>query len=169
MRAHGARAFNTYPGHHPSMGMARDVYPHNWAAANAARALSSVWYVIYRMKIASKNHGNLWRDYKPTNFRGDWRHEKHIHVARRYSTGTDSALRGFNWTSEKGAELVVNPQLRKYSGGEKVLNAADTKRALTGGRPAAEIHQHFPASMDPMAAAAAAGARTLAVLDAMGG
>ena len=82
MRRHGARTFNTYPGHHPSMARARDVYPHNWAAANAARALSSVWYVIYRMKIASKNHGNVWRPYRPTNFRGDWRHVRHIHVAR---------------------------------------------------------------------------------------
>lgn len=82
MRKHGAQAFNTYPGHHPSMERARDVYPHSWAAANAARALSSVWYVIYRMKIASKNHGNGWRPYKPTNFRGDWQHVRHIHVAR---------------------------------------------------------------------------------------
>lgn len=82
MRAKGARAFNTYPGHHPSAARARDVYPHSWAAANAARALSSVWYVIYRMKIASKNHGNVWRPYHPTNRRGDWRHERHIHVAR---------------------------------------------------------------------------------------
>jgi hypothetical protein len=87
MRKHGARNFNTYPGHHPSMAMARDVTPHNWAMANAAKALSSVWYVIYKMKIASKNHGNSWQPYHPISNRGDWRHWYHIHVARRRDQG----------------------------------------------------------------------------------
>jgi hypothetical protein len=84
MRAKGARSFTTYPGHHPSSARARDVTPHSWAIANAARRLSSVWYVIYRMKIASKSpgRGNTWRTYHPTNFRGDWRHVRHVHVAR---------------------------------------------------------------------------------------
>jgi hypothetical protein len=82
MRRRGARSVTTYPGHHPSMARARDVTPHNWAMANAARALSSVWYVIYKMRIASKNHGNGWRRYHPTNTRGDFRHNRHIHVAR---------------------------------------------------------------------------------------
>jgi tape measure domain-containing protein len=80
LRAAGAQSFTTYPGHHPSMAKARDVTPHNWSLANIARASSSVWYVIYRMMIASKNHGNSWRTYHPDNHRGDWRHERHIHV-----------------------------------------------------------------------------------------
>ena len=37
--AAGARSFTTYPGHHPSMAKARDVTPHNWRIADAARAL----------------------------------------------------------------------------------------------------------------------------------
>lgn len=145
MRRHGSTTFNTYPGHHPSMERARDVYPHNWAAANAARALAGVWYVIYRMKIASKNHGNVWRQYRPTNFRGDWRHERHIHVAR-YESGTERARRGFGWTGEKQAELVLSPQLRHYSGNERVLNGSRTERALANlGRRAlvsGDVHLH---------------------------
>jgi hypothetical protein len=86
MRRHGARNFNTYPGHHPSMARARDVTPHNWAAANAARRLRSVWYVIYRMRIASKTYDNSWRQYHPISRTGDWTHNNHIHVAR-YALG----------------------------------------------------------------------------------
>jgi hypothetical protein len=109
MRRHGARTFNTYPGHHPSMARARDVYPHNWAAANAARALSSVWYVIYRMKIASKNHGNVWRPYRPTNYRGDWRHVRHIHVAR-YDRGGLLASGGLAFNQSGSPERVLSPR-----------------------------------------------------------
>lgn len=119
MRAKGARTFNTYPGHHPSAARARDVYPHSWAAANAARALSSVWYVIYRMKIASKNRGNVWRQYNPTNRRGDWRHERHIHVAR-YDTG--GKLRP-GWT------LAHNG-----TGKDETVRTHEQERALRGRR-----------------------------------
>jgi hypothetical protein len=115
MRAKGARSFTTYPGHHPSSARARDVTPHSWAIANAARRLSSVWYVIYRMKIASKSpgRGNTWRTYHPTNFRGDWRHVRHVHVAR-YGDGTHGARRGTAIVGEHGPELL---QMR---GGERV-------------------------------------------------
>ena len=123
MRAFGARSFNTYPGHHPSMAMARDVYPHNWAAANAARALSSVWYVIYRMKIASKNHGNTWREYRPTNFRGDWRHERHIHVARRYDTGGMLRSGEIGGNQSGAPERVLSPnQTRSFENLVRVLD-----------------------------------------------
>lgn len=81
LRAAGARSFTTYPGHHPSMAKARDVTPHNWKIANTARASKSVWYVIYSMRIASKNHGNTWRQYHPSSRRGDWTHRSHVHVA----------------------------------------------------------------------------------------
>jgi hypothetical protein len=115
MRAKGARSFTTYPGHHPSMARARDVTPHSWAIANAARRLSSVWYVIYRMRIASKSpgRGNTWRQYHPTNRRGDWRHVRHVHVAR-YGDGTHGARRGTAIVGEHGPELL---QMR---GGERV-------------------------------------------------
>ena len=49
-----------------------------------------------------------------------------------FAAGTFSAPRGFAWTGEKGAELVLNPQMRKYTGGEQVLNARDTRRAMSG-------------------------------------
>lgn len=81
LRAMGARSFTTYPGHHPSMAKARDVTPHNWKIANTARASKSVWYVIYQMRIASKNHGNSWRQFSTSSRRGDWQHRRHIHVA----------------------------------------------------------------------------------------
>jgi hypothetical protein len=115
MRAKGARSFTTYPGHHPSSARARDVTPHSWAIANAARRLSSVWYVIYRMRIASKSpgRGNTWRQYHPTNRRGDWRHVRHVHVAR-YGDGTHGARRGTAIVGEHGPELL---QMR---GGERV-------------------------------------------------
>jgi hypothetical protein len=81
MRARGARSFTTYPGHHPSADRARDVTPHNWAIANAARASSSVWYVIYQMRIASKTKDNTWRPFVTSSRRGDWQHRRHVHVA----------------------------------------------------------------------------------------
>lgn len=45
-------------------------------------------------------------------------------------TGSGFAPMGFGWTAEKGAELVVNPQLRRYSGGEGVANADQTRKLL---------------------------------------
>jgi hypothetical protein len=168
MRRHGARSNTTNPGHHPTMERARDVTPHNWAAANAARALSGVWYVIYQMRIASKNHGNTWRQFVTSSRRGDWQHRRHIHVAR-YADGTRSAARGFGWTAEKGAELVVNPQLRRYSGGERVLNNAETRKELGGlGARPISVTNNFPVTMDPAAAYAAAGGLTVARLQATG-
>ena len=138
MRKHGARNFTTYPGHHPSMGMARDVTPHNWAAANAAKALSSVWYVIYRMRIASKNHGNNWDPYRPTNFRGDWRHVAHIHVARRRDKG--GMLRSGELAVNSGGadERILSPvQTRAF---ERMVRVAE--RGGVGNRT--EIHISFP-------------------------
>lgn len=81
LRAAGGRSFTTYPGHHPSMAKARDVTPHSWKIANTARASKSVWYVIYQMRIASKNHGNNWRPFHTSSRRGDWQHRRHVHVA----------------------------------------------------------------------------------------
>ncbi|OYO16639.1 hypothetical protein CGZ93_17925 [Enemella dayhoffiae] len=62
-------------------------------------------------------------------------------TANGYASGTFSAARGFNWTSEKAAELVLNPQLRRYDGGERVLNGSDTA-ALLGKPKEREFHYH---------------------------
>lgn len=50
-----------------------------------------------------------------------------------YGTGTPSAMSGFNWAGDKGAELVLSPQLRQFSGGETVMSNKDTVAALSGG------------------------------------
>lgn len=55
-----------------------------------------------------------------------------LRTGRGYAGGTSSAAAGFNWTAEKEAELVVSPQVRRYSGGEKVLNPEQTRAALNG-------------------------------------
>lgn len=131
MRRHGARSFTTYPAHHPSMAMARDVTPHNWAMANAAKALSSVWYVIYRMRIASKNHGNNWDIYRPTNFNGDWRHEHHVHVARRRDKG--GVLRPGELAINQGGadERILSPvQTRAF---ERMVRVAEQSGRGGGG------------------------------------
>jgi hypothetical protein len=114
LRAAGARRFTTYPGHHPSMAKARDVTPHNWNIANTARASKGVWYVIYQMKIASKNHGNVWRQYRPTNHRGDWQHRRHVHVAW-YDRGGVLPSGGVAFNGSGQRERVLSPaQTRAY-------------------------------------------------------
>ena len=50
-----------------------------------------------------------------------------------YGDGTASATAGVRGVAERGPELVVNPQLRKFRGGEKVLNARQTAEHLGGG------------------------------------
>lgn len=70
-----------------------------------------------------------------------------------YASGTASARSGFAWTGEKGAELVLNPQLRNYSGGEKVLNAYDTAAMLAGKSKERPIEMHLHEAYDPQTAA----------------
>lgn len=47
-----------------------------------------------------------------------------------YAGGTTNATAGLHPVAEDGAELVLSPQLRRFRGGEQVLNARDTKDAL---------------------------------------
>ena len=56
----------------------------------------------------------------------------HSHFEK-YGNGTMGARAGFGWAGDKGAELVVNPQLRRFAGGEQVLNKRQTERVLSGG------------------------------------
>lgn len=65
----------------------------------------------------------------PANAYGRWL-SRHPHW---YSTGTDYAAPGLNFVAEHGPELVTSPQLRNFRGGERVLNAEQTARALAGG------------------------------------
>lgn len=119
-------------------------------------------YVIRQMQIASAKSGWGWRGYTPISGAGDFRHVAHVHASyarggivpkvsapmsdlaqalstgRGYANGTTSARAGFHWTGEKDAELVVNPQLRRYSGGEKVLQLGKGS-TTAGGRPAPTI------------------------------
>lgn len=49
-----------------------------------------------------------------------------------YATGTSFAGRGVRETSEYGAEIVFGRHYRNYQGGEKVINASDTKKLFGG-------------------------------------
>lgn len=49
-----------------------------------------------------------------------------------YATGTSFAGKGVRETSEYGAEIVFGRHYRAYQGGEKVVNANDTKSLLSG-------------------------------------
>jgi tape measure domain-containing protein len=130
LRAAGARSFTTYPGHHPSMGKARDVTPHNWNIANVARASRGVWYVIYQMKIASKNHGNTWNTYHPHNRRGDWQHRRHIHVAW-YDRGGMLNPGGMAVNGSGQAERVLSPAMTRSF--DNLVRVVTANRGNVGG------------------------------------
>ena len=54
LRAAGARSFTTYAGHDQGASRSRDIWPPSAGMPlEAARRLSSVWYVIYNRRIAS--------------------------------------------------------------------------------------------------------------------
>lgn len=68
----------------------------------------------------------------------------------RYASGTDNAHPGLALVGEQGPELVA------MQGGEQVVNAKDTKDILRNmGGPNVTIVNHFPAGIDPNAAARA--------------
>lgn len=57
-------------------------------------------------------------------------------LARRphwYGTGTNSAAPGLNVVGDRGPELVFEPSLRMFRGGERVLDASKTRDLLGGG------------------------------------
>jgi tape measure domain-containing protein len=119
--------------------------------------------IMWGLKYIKSVYGN------PTNTYRTWL-GRHPHW---YGDGTMSAAAGFNWFGDKGAELVLNPQLRRASGGETVLDANQTSNVLggLGGRAApliGEYHEHFPQSMDAQAAAQIAGSRVVAKLRSLG-
>ena len=68
-----------------------------------------------------------------------------------------------------GTTRYSQPQLDSVSGGERVLNGADTAKALGGlGARPIEVRNYFPVTMDPAAAYEAAGGLVVAKLAAMG-
>ena len=87
LRAAGARSFTTYPGHDQGPSRSRDIWPPSQAVADAARRLSSIWYVIYNRRIASTTYGMRWRAYNGSN-----PHTDHVHVTLR--PGVAAALGG---------------------------------------------------------------------------
>lgn len=57
-----------------------------------------------------------------------------------YATGTDYADKGVAQVAENGMELIVGRQFRKFKGGEKVLNNAQTKAMLgNNGNPQVSV------------------------------
>lgn len=127
-----------------AIGKAIDIMTSNVALGNeiagyfagSGRGKFGVDNVIWRRRIHNAGRGG-WGSYRGVN-----PHYDHVHVdfykrggavrQRGYAAGTQSAAPGFAWTGEKGAELVLNPQLRRYSGGERVLTGSQTRRAMTG-------------------------------------
>ena len=77
LRAAGARSFTTYPGHDQGASRSRDVWPASAgnAVSEAARRLSSVWYVIWNRRIASVTTQRRWIPYTRSN-----PHTDHVHV-----------------------------------------------------------------------------------------
>jgi tape measure domain-containing protein len=93
-----------------------------------------------------------------------------VHSSWGLHAGTLSAMPGVRPTAEKGAELVVNPSLKRYRGGEVVYDAGETKdllaaaqRGLKGGHT---VVQNFP--VVSVAAAVTAANRAVLELQARG-
>lgn len=53
-------------------------------------------------------------------------------VVGAHADGTDSASAGLNLVGEEGFEIIGGPQLRKFRGGETVLNNSESKAFLNG-------------------------------------
>lgn len=148
-----------------------------------ARNPSSGAYGIPQALPGSKmaSAGSDWRTNPATQIRwglgyiGDrygsplkaWGHSKRTGW---YGNGTPSAIPGVSGVAEHGAELVVNPQLRQFRGGETVYDAEKTKKMLggLGAGPTVQQTNHFPSTMSPEVAAEAAGGRLSAALRANG-
>jgi hypothetical protein len=151
--------------------------------STTARNPSSGAYGIPQSLPASKmaSAGSDWRTNPATQIKwglgyiasrygspaGAWAHSRRTGW---YDQGVGSAAPGFGWTGEKAAELVVNPQLRNFKGGERVLNGKETAKMFGAGEDGPLVHQenHFPMVMDPRTAAEAAGQRLTATLKANG-
>jgi hypothetical protein len=140
-----ARLLHTSLNHHidPQGGNAYDIFGSGALNSKIAEALRlnhaklGLRYVISQMRIASARSGWNWRAYHPITNQGDYRHTGHVHAS--YASGTLSALPGIARLAEKGAELVVHPQIRNMGGGgQRVFNARETKALLSDqgqGRP----------------------------------
>jgi hypothetical protein len=101
--------------------------------AGAGKGKWGVDNVIWRRRI--HNAGRGWHRYFGVN-----PHTDHVHVdfykkggrVSGYAAGTSSAVPGVAQVAERGPELVLNPQLRNFRGGERVLNPRQTVNALGG-------------------------------------
>ena len=155
-------AYHSDPSGKPSMDMGvrnisngNDILGH----MKGNRGKYGVEYLIFNKRIYSANRG--WGGgssyYRPAS--GDHEHTKHVHATfRGYASGTNHATPGLHWVGERGPELL------KFRGGEKVINNRQATTATNG----AQIHQHFPSSANPQAAANAAGQRAVAALNSRG-
>jgi len=114
LRAAGARSFTTYAGHDQGASRSRDIWPPRASIAEAARRLSSIWYVIYNRRIASITYGRRWRAYHGSN-----PHTDHVHVTLRPGVKAKSGgllgLRGaeFAMLGEGGPERVLDARMTK--------------------------------------------------------
>ena len=110
LRAAGARSFTTYAGHDQGASRSRDIWPPSQAIAEAARRLSSIWYVIYNRRIASITYGRRWRAYNGSN-----PHTDHVHVTLR--PGVRAAMGGIVGDSLAGKGLLNGGIVKGGRGG----------------------------------------------------
>jgi len=59
-----------------------------------------------------------------------------------YASGTENATPGAHPVAESGPELVLDPSVRNFRGGERVLNARQTRGLLGGASYHIEVHNH---------------------------
>ena len=72
--------------------------------------------ILASMRYAIGSYGSLARAYNR---------------AGGYAIGTNDAAPGVSWVGERGAELVLGRQMRRFRGGEQVLTASQTRKALS--------------------------------------
>ena len=103
----------------PSKGLMQVIDPtfRRWAmpgySSNIFDPLSNI---LASMRYAIGSYGSLARAYNR---------------AGGYAIGTNDAAAGVSWVGERGAELVLGRQMRRFRGGEQVLTASQTRKALS--------------------------------------
>ena len=103
----------------PSKGLMQVIDPtfRRWAmpgySSNIFDPLSNI---LASMRYAIGSYGSLARAYNR---------------AGGYAIGTNDAAQGVSWVGERGAELVLGRQMRRFRGGEQVLTASQTRKALS--------------------------------------
>ena len=140
--------FTTYAGHDQGASRSRDIWSSSKPQiAEAARRLSSIWYVIFNRRIASKMHGNTWRPYTRSN-----PHTDHVHVT--LLPGVASKLGGQIPTFDKGGILPPGLSLAYNGTGKNEIVSPMSGSHAAGKTFSPTINLNVPAGLDPIDAGA---------------